>query len=309
MEQPLHEVIDTAPLVVSLGGDTSVDAELLVRTIHNFVDLVEYAKQDISPESDIRLSVKAFRPGSFVIDFEAIVKLLTSDGFANFVTSTGAIVTVLVGLFKLAKHLIGQKPKNIEQDKTGQTINVENAQGQIININAKTFNLYSKPASNEKVAQIFNDLEEDKSRTNLTVSAKDETVSFDSSEFSTYSKPTSLVDVNTQVLCDRFEANVLIKKPDLLGNSKWEVYFNKVIRVTMEDDNYLNKVHNREETFSGGDSLRVRLRIETEFDNNGALIEGSERYFIEEVLGSVEIPRTISERQISMFDDETNMNL
>ena len=63
MEQPLHEVIDTAPLVVSLGGDTSVDAELLVRTIHNLLILLSMQSK-IFPESDIRLSVKAFRPGS-----------------------------------------------------------------------------------------------------------------------------------------------------------------------------------------------------------------------------------------------------
>lgn len=303
MEQMLIEKEDTAKLCVELGGDNSVDANLLVRTIHNFVDITELAKNDLAPDSNIKLTVKAFRPGSFIIDFDAIVKTLTSDMLANFVTSAGAIIGVVVACFKLVKHLAGEKPKNIEENQNESSLKIENNSGKIINISADVFNLYSKPSANDTLAKIFNDLEEDKSRTTLKVSSKDTSIDFDSREFKALSTPTSLVGLNNQIISSTFVADVFVKKPDLLGNSKWEVYFNKIIRVAIEDKNFLDRVHKRQENFSGGDRIRVRLRMESEYDSTGMPIEGSERYFIEEVLSAVLPPLHPMDNQISLFKD------
>jgi hypothetical protein len=77
-----------------------------------------------------------------------------------------------------------------------------------------------------------------------------------------------------------------IKKPDLVGDSMWTIYYNTTIDVKILDSEWLEKLHNREISISSGDSLDAILRVETYFNND--TFEISEvHYFIEKIFDIV----------------------
>ena len=60
-----------------------------------------------------------------------------------------------------------------------------------------------------------------------------------------------------------------IRKPDLAGRSQWGLYLIKQIDATMEDERFIEEVHNGEHHFGANDKLIVDLRIETILDDRG----------------------------------------
>lgn len=61
--------------------------------------------------------------------------------------------------------------------------------------------------------------------------------------------------------------SLIIKKPDLIGNSKWELILDKKIEAKISDAEFLSKIKNREIQFSSGDKLICELQILTSLDD------------------------------------------
>ncbi|RSX57245.1 hypothetical protein [Bifidobacterium samirii] len=95
----------------ALDADHSISAKALAPALLNFADAVEAAKDEMSPESQVELRVKATRPGSFDIQL-----LLQGVGdFANSTQGQGlewlatvggvGFLTILIGAVRFAKHV------------------------------------------------------------------------------------------------------------------------------------------------------------------------------------------------------------
>jgi hypothetical protein len=87
-----------------------------------------------------------------------------------------------------------------------------------------------------------------------------------------YNKITNLMDMIIKV-----------KKPDYLGNSKWEFrYANRQILCDFDDKKWLSDFHSRKIDVRPGDSLKVKMEICVSYDKNNEAL--AERYAIKEVL-------------------------
>jgi len=96
--------------------------------------------------------------------------------------------------------------------------------------------------------------------------------------------PEEIEDIQkkTHTIRDKF----IIKKPDLIGNSKWTIIFDKNIDVKIRDEEFLKRIHNREISIAFGDMLDAELKIETFLDPvDMSVIET--RYTITKVYGIV----------------------
>lgn len=79
------------------------------------------------------------------------------------------------------------------------------------------------------------------------------------------------------------EAELMIKKPDLFGSSKWDFIFDKQISATIEDEAFLKGIKKKEiGGFYSGDKIKCRLRIEAFF--NERLESEETKYYVEKVL-------------------------
>ncbi|MDI9460859.1 MAG: hypothetical protein QM216_01995 [Bacillota bacterium] len=112
----LIEDIDES-LIVNLGGDALIDANLLAETIKDVVNLVEYSKREISPRTNVELKVDAFQPGSFEIAFKAVFDVLSSDAAGNIAGVLALVMAAVPIIIRITKHLGGKKPSKIEKKK------------------------------------------------------------------------------------------------------------------------------------------------------------------------------------------------
>lgn len=65
-----------------------------------------------------------------------------------------------------------------------------------------------------------------------------------------------------------------VKKPDFLGESKWDCrHGNRVIPITIADDDWLKQFQERTVTIQPGDSIRAKVQIIDSYDENRDLIE------------------------------------
>jgi len=78
------------------------------------------------------------------------------------------------------------------------------------------------------------------------------------------------------------EMILAVKKPDYLGNSKWELRHGKrSISVRMEDSSFVNSFQSRNQDVRPGDALRCMVSVEMRYGFDNELI--SETYAVEEV--------------------------
>ena len=72
-------------------------------------------------------------------------------------------------------------------------------------------------------------------------------------------------------------ATIRITKPDLDGKSMWQCYWNKKIKCSVEDDDFISKVR---DGFKIGNKMRFRVKIKIieELDAQKNIKEGKEKY-------------------------------
>ncbi|MFD0980557.1 hypothetical protein, partial [Tropicimonas aquimaris] len=68
------------------------------------------------------------------------------------------------------------------------------------------------------------------------------------------------------------ELFLIIRKPDFLGNAKWEFSHGKArLTARIEDPDWMEDFHARKHAIFPGDALRVRIRLEHQYDAKGNL--------------------------------------
>ena len=68
---------------------------------------------------------------------------------------------------------------------------------------------------------------------------------------------------NNKVHEHTIKKTLIIKKPDMVGKSKWTFVDNKIIEAEITDIEWMTRLRNREFSISSGDILEVDLRVQT----------------------------------------------
>ncbi len=94
--------------------------------------------------------------------------------------------------------------------------------------------------------------------------------------------------------------DLLVKNPDLLGDSKWQFIYNKNIEAKIEDELFLEKVRNRQIVILAGDKINCELEIEYDLTERLEIIPKSEKYNIKKINGEIIKPE--EDNQKSLFE-------
>ena len=86
-----------------------------------------------------------------------------------------------------------------------------------------------------------------------------------------------------------------IRKPDYLGDSKWQFKHGKTtMSVKILDENWLNQFRSRQITIAPGDCLRATVRSEIKYDSNYEVI--SENYEVIQILEVIQAEAHIQQK-------------
>lgn len=274
------------------SGQNFIDAETLSTTINNIIDSLQHLTTKEDPEAFVKLKVTKFRDGSFDIDLNAIVafipSLLTPESFMF----ASSVVSLFVNSITIKKFLKGNKPYDIQFKDEEATIT--NSERERLSVDKKSAQAYfSDNVIDNSVVNIFNVMVSEEDCEKITIKQDDsEKIQIEKEDFSNMAKKVVDDDVQqTEIMTNIIEVNLLLKKPDLLGNSQWGFVLDKNIDAKIEDEEWLDKVHSgKVKNLYAGVKIPVKLLIESELDKNKDPV--ANRYSVLEVTGKVIEPNS-----------------
>lgn len=271
-----------------LEGESSISVDTLTDILNNTVEIVNQIVRG-EPDTYVNLKITKFSTGSFDIYFHAV-----AEQIQNIITEpetvAAGIVAAVSGVFGLVKHLGGKRPKKIdEKDGKAEIINYN---GDVFYLDIGTTNKFFKSDDIETaIMNINNDVKEDAGRTGFILRSEtkegEKVIKYTVDDINTVAPVVNdMLDDTQDLLINEVEATLIIRKPDLVGNSKWGFIYNTNIDAAIEDKEWLEKVRAENIKFGKNMRLPVRLRIETKVSFNGEVI-GDTTYTITKVTGDI----------------------
>jgi hypothetical protein len=285
-------------LIFTFDGENNVDINLLANALGGISEAyknVIYAK---SPEANLELKIEAFNKGSFEVIISSVVS--TIPLFIPASQNALSNVRLFLDIVKLKQDLKGKKPSKIITE--GDQAKVINQNGETHYHNCEVTNLYmNNPLIDKGITDLFSSLKGDKTKKAVSLKSKDERVVINEQEYENMS--VNLIEQSDNTGFKHVENQVttelLLKKPDLLGESKWQFqYGGKTISTSIDDKAFLKKVKSGEiKALYAHVSIPVKMKIEAFMDDNLEIVK--KKYTILEVVGDIIEPEFFEQLKLT----------
>lgn len=244
-----------------------VDAQTFITSLVNISAIIQEVNQELQTDKKIDIKIKAIEKGSFIAGLSLQEVAMASQGLFNSqdLAVAANIVTVLVGLYTLKKHLGGKKAKKVEEQ--GDKISIENDKGIIQIFDNRSYGIFTRnQVVNDAISNNFAVLEDDPSVSGFEILNPSDKVLFEAEreEFNALSIKSEAIEEDKKE--NIVVATVVVHKIVFDDRYKWEFYYNgNKISAYVTDADFFSRI-NLGEKFSKGDSLKVDLQINQIFD-------------------------------------------
>lgn len=270
---------------VRFGGKASIDALVFSKIIEEVVELIKTSANIVDPKCLIRMDIRANKEGSF----QALLDLVTKCPLDLLVSASNVANDVLgcfVFFFEIKKFLRGNPPQKIERSKNETKFQRDGENFTAPTKYADAFlnnNLIEKSVININIGLAQSN------RDSFEIQTPNKNFWIDSEEYNLMMN--SILESPAEqktIKHSPITVELSLKKPDLLGNSKWEFVFNKIIRAEIEDKTFLEEVRSGKiRNLYAGVRIPCLLQVETKMDENGIPIEESDTYKVLKILGPI----------------------
>lgn len=273
---------------IHLDGNSSIDAILLSDIIKGFAELTKLATLENNPDAYLKMNVTAFKLGSFQVDFSTICELkdnLVNNGLEILALATNAVTTVK-GFFEIKRLLKGNEPKSIEKLGNGK-IKVISSDNESITVNETSGAVVNNVHIENLVVNVTDKITEKNSSGGFSFDTSDGNIHFTNEDLQNISKPLPIIE---ESICKRsvIMADLMIKKPDLLGHSSWSFYYDgKTIEAKIEDEDFLKYIEKGNYSICGGAYITAKLEIVVELGSDGLPDIHSTKYSVLKVNGEI----------------------
>lgn len=253
-----------ADFSICFGGENEIEIKTLINTLDSTLELINYVINKNDKDAFMKINVKGTKKGSFEIELKALVGMVPTLITDENVNLAKTCIDSVIELLNIKKHLKGEQPKSI--NNSGETVEIENYNCDKIKVSVNTYNLYNED-SDKIISKVFSKC----SRDFFAIKQDNEKkVIVEKTEFENMLKEISMDSIKKERFERKItEAELYIKKPDLTGNSQWELIYllrSKAIKAVIEDKRFINKVHSGYISINSKTTILVELEIETYFD-------------------------------------------
>ena len=285
MENDLIE--SKAGMSFHLDGENEIDATLLSHMISDMVEFTKIISKEVNPDAYLKMNVTAFKNGSFEVLFSAVCQaaetLFTGVGAAA--ATAGTVIGAVKGGIEIKKLLKGKTPKWVETHSDGK-VSIESQNGEKVVVPPASQVVMYNIQADQLITNISNYAKAHNPSGGFSVSDKSGSVYCTASDIAEMAKPAEITETSA---CQRsrIEADLLIRKPDLEGSSKWGFTYNgRIINASIDDDDFLEwfQAHG---TVNRGDHIHATLEVYVDIDPQGIPIKGTEKYTVIKVHGEI----------------------
>jgi len=288
----LKEEIET--FTVNFSGSNYIDSEDLSIILSNLAKIIKVSAREIDPNAYCKLNFKQSRNGSIEIDF-ATVSQVTHTLF-NLVSQGVGVAWIATQTFEkildVKQRLKSKKFEIIKDDKQECIVKTEDNEELKIDKTQSRADLYFKDVVfDECVVNIFSSATKEEER-KFSLKRKDRAIEYNESDVSGFKrKVINKEDLDKSKIDNKEEIrDLIIKKPDFLGCSKWEVVSDRTINVSIEDEEFAKKVKSGLVKIYAGCKIKAKMNIITKTDEEFNII-GEPDYKVIEVIGDIIEPQ------------------
>lgn len=273
-------------------GDNEISLDVLNQTLNAINELTKLA---VDNKFRYEYRISACEKGSFVLDIFSIAhvasNLLTIDNILYIKNSLSTIKEWL----EIKKHLKNSPPKKVE--KVGGGVSITNTSGDVYYSSLEGAKILCNSNINNLVMNIACNLSNgERKGFKLIDDGGDNVISISEKDYPALSSEADIMPKSKTKKETAKKILLIVIKPDLYGDSQWELFYNKRIKVKIEDKDWKRQIENHQVSFTKGTQLRADLRIEIELDENLMPIEDTDKYFIEKVYGIIQPEVTESDQ-------------
>jgi len=286
-EHKFIESIDT--FRITLGGDNTIEAEVYTKIINGVIGLIKESSNLYNPDGFIRLDIRCHKEGSFETIIDTVAKYVPHLFNPNMVKLASDVINCFITFLKIKRHLGGEKIR--KKEEYSDSVELTNSKGEVRQYNRKIVNAYLNNSNiDNSIINITQNIYEAR-RDSLQIKKENNEVIFNKECLSSMGmRDPNIKDEN--IISEETShgtVELLLKKPDLLGDSKWEFILDKTIKVTIKDEEFLEKVHSKKiKQLYCGVKIKCILEIKIEMGKKYEVIRGSEKYTITKVLEIIE---------------------
>ena len=262
-----------------------IDAVLLSQTISDMAALTKIASQSENPEAFLKMNVTVFRNGCFQIDFSTVCEVASGliFGTSSIVNFAHSVIEIVKDYFEIKKFLKGESPKRITEKGT-DSVEIESKDGNTILVSKSGSAIVNNYHIDNLVVNIANHVSDHNPNGGFSFNTEDEQIHYSAQDIKEMAKSMPIIETCKK---QQFDVDLIIKTADFVGHSQWEFRLNnRNIRASILDNDFLDRIHNGL-SIKYYDSIRARLEVSVNLDNNGSPIEGSERYTVIKVYGDI----------------------
>lgn len=262
-------------------GDNDISLIALNQTLSAINELTKLA---VNNQFEYEFKISATEKGSFILDIYSIAYVTANLINPDNILYMKNCLSVVTEWINIKKHLGDKPPKKVEH--TGKEVNITNCKGTVLHCSLEGAEFLNNAQIGTMIVNLGCGLERGKKTGFKLMDEKNqEIISIDESDYDVLTSESCFATDN-KVHNDVIKnANLIIIKPDLYGDSKWELYLNKRIKAKIDDKHWKSQVENHQVSFMRGTIMRADLRIEVDLDEYGLPVENSDRYYVDNVYG------------------------
>lgn len=271
---------------IKFGMDShEIELETLVNSLMYTSNIIQEVNREFESSNKIEVKIKALEKGSFEVHVELVETIIENLFNKSMTEYASAIVTVVGGIYGLAKFLKGKKPIDVKSEPN-KKVKITNQNGDVTIIEGNVFNIYNQNTIiRDNVSKQFLLLEKNEEIENFQfIDSYNNSIIIDGLEFIDLSKKIEIEtkEIEVEVLTNE---KLQIIRPSFVKDLKWDfVYKNTKISAKMDDEELIKIIDNGEQ-FSKGDLMVVELEITKFYDSElNAFLITKESYKIKKFI-------------------------
>lgn len=257
------------------GDEHDFDAENLSAVLSSLSGLVKHVQETNYPNSKSSVKITANSKGSFTVE-SAIMLALAPNLISSIMQGASSLDSAkqcfdaLLMFFDLKKHIHDTPVESIKIHNSDGAKVLINKDNRVMNITNNFFILaqdfLENPNADKLVSRLCSAVE-DENKQGFTIQDSTRSLRLDHNDCSKLSTEIIAPALNEIENVETRRATIHIRKPDLIGNTKWDIiYQGSNVKAKMLDLNFIERVHNGKVKLSNDTKVSVEMRVKVFLD-------------------------------------------